>query len=57
MNVSEEERQEIIRRHYSEKMARLGRSRSSKKRKAAQRNVKIAQAARWGKPLPKRGKK
>jgi hypothetical protein len=40
-------------RELSEKMSKLGRIRSAKKRKASIRNVKIAQAVKWGRPLPK----
>jgi hypothetical protein len=60
MTVTDKEKREIIRQHeeqkkreLSERMAELGRSRSPAKRKAVQKNVKIAQAARFGRPRPK----
>jgi hypothetical protein len=60
MTVTEAEKQRILyeyeqkkKKELSERMAKLGRTRSAKKRKAALRNVKIAQAARFGRPLPK----
>jgi hypothetical protein len=43
-------------RELSERMAKLGRTRSTKKRKAALKNIKIAQAVLHGKPMPKETK-
>jgi len=43
-----------------EKMRRLGRSRSAKKRKAVQNNIKAAHEAKYGRPYgyrPPKGKK
>ena len=58
--VTEEEKREIIReyqknldRKLSERMAKIGRSRSAKKRKATRKNIKIAQAVRFVRPRPK----
>lgn len=60
MTVTEEERkrieQELLakqKRELSERMAKLGRSRSPKKRRAVLQNIKKAQAAKRGKLLPK----
>lgn len=59
MTVTEEERkkieQELIakqKRELSERMAKLGRSRSPKKRRAVLQNIKKAQAAKRGKLVP-----
>jgi heme exporter protein D len=59
MTVTEAERQKIIqdieekrKRELSEKMRALGKIRSVKKRRAALKNVKKAQAAKWGKKFP-----
>jgi hypothetical protein len=35
------------------KMSKFGRSRSPKKRRAVRKNIKLAQAARFGRPKPK----
>lgn len=60
MTVSDEERkrieQELLakqKRELSERMAKLGRSRSPKKRRAVLKNIKKAQAAKRGKLIPK----
>jgi hypothetical protein len=58
MTVSESERQRILadeerrrRTELSDRMRKLGRSRSPKKRRAAQQSIKKALEARWGKPF------
>jgi hypothetical protein len=60
MTVTEEERRAIIKEYEEKKkkelsarMAKMGRSRSPKKRRAVMKNVKLAQAARLGRPKPK----
>jgi hypothetical protein len=60
MTVTEEERQKILedfkakqKRELSERMAKLGRSRSPKKRRAVLKNIKKAQAAKRGKLMPR----
>jgi hypothetical protein len=35
------------------RMSKIGRSRSPKKRRAVRKNIKLAQAARFGRPKPK----
>jgi hypothetical protein len=60
MTATDEEKRQIIKeyedkkkRELSERMAKIGRIRSAKKRKAGRKNIKIAQAARFGRPRPK----
>jgi len=45
MEMTEQERQAL-----SEKMRALGKSRSAKKRKAVQNNIKAAHEAKYGRP-------
>lgn len=58
MTVSEAEKQKILaeyeekkRKELSERMRKLGKIRSPKKRKANRESIKIAQAARWNKQI------
>jgi len=60
MTVTDAERQAIIHDYELEKLAelrlrmsKLGRSRSQKKRNAARKSLKIANAVRLGRPRPK----
>lgn len=60
MTVSDEERKAIIKEYEDKKkkelsarMAKMGRSRSPAKRRAVMKNLKVALAARLGRPRPK----
>jgi hypothetical protein len=60
MTVTKAERKRIVdemlakqKRELSERMSRLGRIRSPKKRKAGQKNIQKARAVKLGKVLPK----
>lgn len=64
MTVTEQERQEIIRKHEEKKrlelrehMRSLGKRRSKKKREAGRKNAAIARAARLGRKYPGMKKK